>query len=71
MAHPEITAALCYQDIVALGVMQTLRKLDRQIGRDFALIGFDDITEASLVQPGLTTVSVASARSAARRGTAV
>ncbi|CAI1166376.1 Degradation activator [Serratia proteamaculans] len=59
-AHPEITAALCYQDIVALGVMQTLRKLNRQIGRDFALIGFDDITEASLVQPGLTTVSVAS-----------
>lgn len=59
-AYPEITAALCYQDIVALGVMQTLRKLGRQVGRDFALIGFDDITEASLVQPGLTTVSVAS-----------
>ncbi|QTF09140.1 substrate-binding domain-containing protein [Brenneria izadpanahii] len=57
--YPEITAAVCYQDIVALGVMQTLRKMGRMPGKDFALVGFDDITEASLVQPALTTVSVA------------
>ncbi|WP_034912189.1 LacI family DNA-binding transcriptional regulator [Erwinia sp. 9145] len=56
---PQITAAVCYQDIVALGVMQTLRKLGRAPGKDFGLIGFDDITEASLVQPALTTISVA------------
>lgn len=57
--NPQITAAICYQDIVALGVMQSLRKLGREPGRDFALVGFDDITEAALVQPALTTVSVA------------
>lgn len=57
--YPEITAAVCYQDIVALGVMQALRKMGREPGRDFALVGFDDITEASLVQPALTTISVA------------
>ncbi|AJZ88132.1 LacI family DNA-binding transcriptional regulator [Cedecea neteri] len=56
---PQITAAVCYQDIVALGVMQTLRKMGRVVGKDFALVGFDDVTEASLVQPALTTVSVA------------
>lgn len=56
---PQITAAVCYQDIVALGVMQALRKMGREVGRDFALVGFDDITEAALVQPALTTVSVA------------
>ena len=56
---PQITAAVCYQDIVALGVMQALRKMGREPGRDFALVGFDDITEAALVQPALTTVSVA------------
>lgn len=58
-AHPRISAAICYQDIVALGVMQCLRKLGHEPGRDFALVGFDDITEAALVQPALTTVSVA------------
>ncbi len=47
------------QDIVALGVMQALRKTGREPGRNFALVGFDDITEAALVQPALTTVSVA------------
>lgn len=57
--YPEITAAVCYQDIVALGVMQTLRKMGRLPGKDFSLVGFDDIPEASLVQPALTTVSVA------------
>jgi LacI family transcriptional regulator len=59
LEHPNISAAICYQDIVALGVMQSLRKLGREPGRDFALVGFDDITEAALVQPALTTVSVA------------
>ncbi len=58
-AYPGITAAVCYQDIVALGVMQALRKMGRTPGQDFALVGFDDITEAALVQPALTTVSVA------------
>lgn len=57
--YPQITAAVCYQDIVALGVMLTLRKMGREPGQDFALVGFDDITEAALVQPALTTVSVA------------
>ncbi|POP41294.1 LacI family transcriptional regulator [Superficieibacter electus] len=57
--YPQITAAVCYQDIVALGVMQALRKMGREPGRDFALVGFDDISEAALVQPALTTVSVA------------
>ncbi len=57
--YPQITAAVCYQDVVALGVMQALRAAGRKPGQDFALVGFDDITEAALVQPALTTVSVA------------
>ncbi|MGL4860334.1 MAG: LacI family DNA-binding transcriptional regulator [Enterobacteriaceae bacterium] len=63
---PELTAAVCYQDIVALGVMQALRQMNRRPGEEFALIGFDDITETSLVQPALTTVSV-SAREIGRK----
>jgi LacI family transcriptional regulator len=49
---------VCYQDIVALGVMQALRKLG--VSRAVILRWSDlDITEAALVQPALTTVSVA------------
>lgn len=58
-AHPEVTAAVCYQDVVALGAMLALRRLNRVIGEEFALVGFDDLPETALVEPALTTVSVA------------
>ena len=32
LRFPQITAAVCYQDIVALGVMQALRKMGREPG---------------------------------------
>ncbi len=57
--HPEVTAAVCYQDVVALGAMLALRKQGRLIGQNFALVGFDDLPETALVEPALTTVSVA------------
>ena len=57
--HPEVTAAVCYQDVVALGAMLALRKQGRLIGQHFALVGFDDLPETALVEPALTTVSVA------------
>jgi len=51
------TAALCYSDVVAFGAMLGLRSMGRTIGADFAVIGFDDIDEAALWSPALTTVS--------------
>lgn len=32
LRFPQITAAVCYRDIVALGVMQALRKMGRELG---------------------------------------
>jgi LacI family transcriptional regulator len=52
------TAALCYNDVVAFGAMLGLQAGGRRPGMDFDVIGFDDIEEASLWQPGLTTVSI-------------
>jgi LacI family transcriptional regulator len=52
------TAALCYNDIVAFGVMLGLRSASRVPGPDFAVVGFDDIDEAALWRPALTTVSI-------------
>jgi LacI family transcriptional regulator len=52
------TAALCYNDVVALGVMIGLQSAGRTPGVDFSVIGFDDIEEAALWQPPLTTVAI-------------
>ena len=56
-ADPAPTAAVCYNDAVALGLMLGLSKRGLQPGRDFALTGFDNIGEAAVVSPPLTTVS--------------
>ncbi|MDT8861474.1 LacI family DNA-binding transcriptional regulator [Alkalihalobacillus sp. MEB130] len=51
------TAIFCFNDIVALGVMQGLRDAGITIGQDIAVVGFDNVQEASLFNPPLTTVS--------------
>ena len=52
------TAAVCFNDAVAFGVMLALRKRGLEPGRDFAVVGFDDVIEAETAVPALTTVSV-------------
>jgi LacI family transcriptional regulator len=52
------TAAVCGNDIVAFGVMLGLRAAGKAPGRDFAVMGFDDIPEASLWVPPLSTIQV-------------
>ena len=52
------TAAFCYNDIIALGVMLGLRSKGIQPGRDFGVFGFDDISEARLWTPSLSTVAI-------------
>ncbi|HSY85867.1 MAG TPA: LacI family DNA-binding transcriptional regulator [Verrucomicrobiae bacterium] len=57
MAGPP-TAALCFNDVVAFGVLDGLAARDLEAGRDFALVGFDDVREARHTHPPLTTVAV-------------
>ncbi|WP_338556011.1 LacI family DNA-binding transcriptional regulator [Erwinia sp. E_sp_B04_7] len=56
--YPQITAIVFHQDIIALGAVQGLRRMGRIIGKDISVIGFDDVPEASLIEPSLTTISV-------------
>lgn len=51
------SAAYCYSDVIAFGVMLGLRAAGMEAGADFAVIGFDDVPEATLWHPSLTTVS--------------
>jgi len=56
-SSPSPTAAVCYNDAVALGLMLGLAHHGRRPGVDFALTGFDDIPEAAVGTPPLTTLS--------------
>lgn len=50
------TALMCFNDLVALGAMPALRRLDLMPGRDVAVTGYDDIDGAEYRTPALTTV---------------
>jgi LacI family transcriptional regulator len=57
MAEPP-TAAVCFNDAVAFGVCDGLRARRLEPGKDFAVVGFDDVIEAKTTVPALTTISV-------------
>jgi DNA-binding LacI/PurR family transcriptional regulator len=52
------TALFCYNDLIAVGAMIAARHLGIDIPSDIAIVGFDDIALASLVDPALTTIRV-------------
>ena len=50
------TAIACCSDTIALGVMAALARHGIRVGEDIAVTGYDDIEEAALAAPALTTV---------------
>ena len=52
------TAALCFSDVVAFGVLDASAAAGLRVGRDFSVIGFDDVAGARHTLPSLTTVAV-------------
>ena len=55
-AHPEIEAAICFSDLVALGMLAGFAQAGVAVGTDFSLVGFDDIEECALTWPQLSSV---------------
>lgn len=55
--HPQVDAAICFNDLVALGMMGALERDGLTLGRDFRLVGFDDIEESAQSWPPLSSVS--------------
>ncbi|MFL6075910.1 MAG: LacI family DNA-binding transcriptional regulator [Mycobacteriales bacterium] len=55
-ADREVTAVLCGNDDLALGVMHALREAGRAIPDSVSVVGFDDIPSAAFYAPPLTTV---------------
>jgi LacI family transcriptional regulator len=54
---PRPTAIFAANDLMALGSMQALREAGLRIPDDMAIVGFDDISAASLIHPALTTIN--------------
>lgn len=51
------TAIFASNDVMAMGVMDAVRNRGLRVPDDISIIGFDDIPQASLVRPALTTVN--------------
>ena len=48
---------LCTSDLIAMGVMATLKEAGYQVPRDVGVVGFDDISIARCTDPPLTTIA--------------
>jgi DNA-binding LacI/PurR family transcriptional regulator len=51
-------AIFCYNDLMAIGVMIAARELGISVPEALAIVGFDDISQASMSEPPLTTVRI-------------
>ena len=54
----EIDAVFAANDRMAIGLMQGLRELGWEAGRDFAVVGYDNSDAARVTDPPLTSVAV-------------
>lgn len=52
------TAVLCFNDVLAAGLMLGLRKVGRVPGQDCAVVGLDDLPLTQLTWPPLTSVAM-------------
>lgn len=51
------TALVVMNDLMAIGLMLTLQSAGLRVPEDIAILGYDDIPEASIVRPALTTIA--------------
>jgi LacI family transcriptional regulator len=64
--HPEVDGMVCFNDVVAFGVLDAIADLGLQVGSEIRVIGFDDVHDAGLNRPSLSSVAVP-ARETGRR----
>jgi LacI family transcriptional regulator len=56
--QPQVKAAICYNDVVAFGALSALGERGLHAGKDFALMGFDNVLDAARSNPPLSTMDV-------------
>jgi DNA-binding LacI/PurR family transcriptional regulator len=63
---PNVDGIVCFSDVVAFGVLDAIADTGHRIGSDIRVIGFDDVHDAGLNRPSLSSVAVP-ARETGRR----
>ena len=56
LSAQDFDAAFCTEDMVAVGILHGMHKKGMRVGRDFGLVGFDNIQIGRQVFPELTTI---------------
>jgi LacI family repressor for deo operon, udp, cdd, tsx, nupC, and nupG len=54
--HPELTAIFTETDDIAMGVISAIWQMGLKVPDDISVIGFDDISYATMITPPLTTI---------------
>ncbi|MGH3645592.1 MAG: substrate-binding domain-containing protein, partial [Micromonosporaceae bacterium] len=54
--HPKTTAIIALNDAMAIGVLSALRSRGVSVPSQMSVVGFDDVSVAADLAPGLTTV---------------
>jgi LacI family transcriptional regulator len=56
--HPETTAIVAANDLLAIGVLRAMSAAGRSVPDDVSVTGYNDMPYADMIQPALTTVRV-------------
>ena len=54
--HPDLRGLFVASDLMAVGAIGALRDAGRRVPQDVAVVGFDDLAAATMVEPALTTM---------------
>ena len=51
-----VSAIVCSADILAVGIMKKIKELGYDVPKDLSIMGYDDISYANFIYPGLSTI---------------
>ena len=51
-----VDAAICFNDLVAMGMLSAFARIGERVGTQFRIVGFDDIEDCSQIYPSLSSV---------------
>ena len=56
MKDNSITAIFAFNDLMAYSIYKSASEMNKVVGKDISVVGFDDNQFSSLITPGLTTI---------------